>query len=86
MRKVKECRKLTEEGKMAEADCGAIAERADRVVCCMRSEIDHFHKERIRTFALAQKELIQKQAEFFEGIAAELRRTLTFYDQVHIGP
>ena len=71
---------------MTEADCGAIAERADRVVCCMRSEIDHFHEERIRSFTLAQRDLIQKQVQFFEGIVGELKRSLIFYDEVRIDP
>ena len=71
---------------MTEAECGAVAERADRVVCCMRSEIDHFHKERIRDFTLAQRDLIEKQAKFFEDIAGELRRTLSYFDQVRIDP
>ena len=86
MRKVKECRKLTEESKMTEAECGAVVERADRVVCCMRSEISHFHKERIRDFTIAQRDLIQKQAEFFERIAAELRGTLGYFDEVPLDP
>uniref|UniRef100_H2ZD84 Sorting nexin n=1 Tax=Ciona savignyi TaxID=51511 RepID=H2ZD84_CIOSA len=73
MRKVRECRKLKEE---------AVAERADRVVCCMRAEIDHFHQQRIRDFAAAQRELLKNQAQFFENIAAELRTALQQYNEV----
>ena len=86
MRKVKECRKLTEEGKMTEAECGAVTERTDRVACCMRSEISHFHQERIRDFTIDQRDLILKQAEFFERIAAELRGTLPYFDKVRYNP
>uniref|UniRef100_H2ZD85 Sorting nexin n=1 Tax=Ciona savignyi TaxID=51511 RepID=H2ZD85_CIOSA len=82
MRKVRECRKLKEEGKMTDVECGAVAERADRVVCCMRAEIDHFHQQRIRDFAAAQRELLKNQAQFFENIAAELRTALQQYNEV----
>lgn len=71
---------------MTEAECGAVAERADRVACCMRSEISHFHQERIRDFTIDQRYLIVKQAEFFERIAAELRSTLQYFDNVHYEP
>ena len=83
-RKVKECRKLKEEGKMTDAECGAVAERADTIVCCMNAEISHFHKERIRSFTLAQRNLVAKQADFFDKLASELRNTLSYFDEVGI--
>lgn len=86
MRKVKECRKLKEENKMTEVECGAVAERANNVVCCMRAEISHFHSERIRSFAIAQRDLIEKQAQFFESLAKELRGTLKYFDEIRIDP
>ncbi|XP_002127441.2 sorting nexin-33-like [Ciona intestinalis] len=82
MRKVRECRKLKEEGRMTDVECGAVAERADRVVCCMRAEMDHFHGQRIRDFAEAQREMLRNQAQFFENIAAELRTALMQFDEV----
>ncbi|CAK8698075.1 unnamed protein product [Clavelina lepadiformis] len=84
LRKVKECKKLKEEGKMNDAECGAVAERADHVVCCMRAEISHFHHERIRDFALAQRAFLKSQADFFERIASELRTSLAYYDEVDV--
>ena len=86
VRKVKECRRLRDEGKMTSMECDAITERANHVSCCMSAEISHFHKERIRSFALAQRDLIEKQAQFFENLALELRNTLKYYDEVRIDP
>ena len=71
---------------MTPTECDAVAERADHVVCCMSAEISHFHKERIRSFALAQRDLIEKQAQFFENIALELRNSLKYFDEVPIDP
>ena len=84
MRKVKECRKLKDEGKMTEFECGAVAERANHVAYCMCAESSHFHSERIRSFALAQRDLVEKQAQFFEKLAVELRGTLKYFDEVRI--
>jgi len=86
MRKVRECRKLKEEGKMTDVEMGAVTERAERVVCCMRGEMSHFHSERIRDFALMSRDYLRKQAEFYEKIASELRKSLDAFDNIGVDP
>nr|CAB3266462.1 sorting nexin-33-like [Phallusia mammillata] len=84
MRKVRECKKLKEEGKMTDVELGAVTERADRVVCCMRAEMSHFHTERIRDFAISQRDLLRNQADFFERVAGELRTALGSFDELNL--
>lgn len=80
LRKVKECRKMKDEGKMSESDCGGVAERCDTITACMQSEITHFHQERSRDFALAMRDYLQGQVEFFASITDQLRDAQTKFD------
>ncbi|XP_039266654.1 sorting nexin-33-like [Styela clava] len=82
LRKVRECKRLQEEGRMSAADVDAVEERTQRITGCMQAEVTHFHKERVRDFKHMMTDMLQSQIDFYEGIVGQLRLALTRFEEV----
>ncbi|XP_062504490.1 sorting nexin-33-like [Corticium candelabrum] len=79
--KVKEGRKLLEEGKMTDSELTEVTARTDSLSSVILAEIHHFQRERVIDFKQFMVSFLQEQISFHEKVIDKLKDSLAMYSE-----
>uniref|UniRef100_A0A1A7WZC9 Sorting nexin n=1 Tax=Iconisemion striatum TaxID=60296 RepID=A0A1A7WZC9_9TELE len=78
--KVKESQRMSDEGKMDQAEADGIRKRCRTVGFALQAEMSHFHQRREVDFKDMMQAYLREQIDFYQQIVQQLERTLRMYD------
>lgn len=80
--KVKESQRMSDEGKMEQAEADGIRKRCRTVGFALQAEMNHFHQRREVDFKDMMQAYLRQQITFYQNVVQQLERTLHMYDNL----
>ncbi|XP_056272328.1 sorting nexin-33 isoform X1 [Pseudoliparis swirei] len=78
--KVKESQRMSDEGKMDQAEADGIRKRCRTVGFALQAEMSHFHQQREVDFKDMMQAYLTEQIAFYQRVVQQLERSLHMYD------
>lgn len=82
LNKLKDCERLSHEGKMTASELKEVKKRTDVVSYALLAEINHFHNERALDFKGAMRSFLSEQIKFYQNIVDKLNVALMAYENL----